>query len=300
MRVISLLASGTEIVCALGAGDCLVGRSHECDNPPWVRSLPSCTEPAFDVNMPSGEINREVSRRIRCGEPLYRIDTDLIQELAPDVIITQAHCDVCAVTPGDVDRSGCAAPAARILTLRAGTLNGIFDDMLEIAQALGRESQGRQLVCLEQRRLAKVRASASRRRRPAVVAIEWTDPIFAMGNWGPELIELAGGELLLGETGRYSRPITFDQIMCADPDYLIIAPCGFDLKRTASEMKILERYPGWSSLRAVAARRVALADGNLLFNRSGMTVSLTAEVIAEMLHGINFDHPTENKYWRWY
>jgi iron complex transport system substrate-binding protein len=299
MRVVSLLASGTEIVCALGACDYLVGRSHECDNPPWVRRLPSCTEPAFDVNMPSGDIHREVSRRIRSGEPLYHIDADLIRRLSPDLIIAQTHCDVCAVTPADVEHSGCDVSAARVLTLRAGTLEGIFDDMLQIARAIGRESEGRQLVCREQRRLAKVRASTSSRRRPTVVAIEWTDPIFAMGNWAPELIELAGGELLLGEKGRYSSPITFDQIVCADPDYLIIAPCGFDLKRTACEKEILERYPGWSLLRAAAARRVALADGNLLFNRSGMTVSLTAEVIAEMLHGVIFDQPTENKYWRW-
>ncbi len=249
--------------------------------------------------MPSGEINREVSRRIRCGEPLYRIDTDLIQELAPDVIITQAHCDVCAVTPGDVERSGCAAPAARVLTLRAGTLNGIFDDMLEIAQALGRESQGRQIVCLEQRRLANVQARTSNLHRPTVVAIEWADPIFAMGNWAPELMELAGGELLIGEKGQYSTMIAFDQIVRADPDYIIVAPCGFDLERSLREREILERYPGWNSLRAVATRRVAFADGNLLFNRSGMTVSLTAEVIAEMLHGVAFGPPTENKHWRW-
>jgi iron complex transport system substrate-binding protein len=299
MRVVSLLASGTEIVCALGAGDSLVGRSHECDNPPWVRRLPSCTEPAFDINMPSSEINREVSRRIRSGEPLYRIDTDLIQELAPDLIITQAHCEVCAVTPGDVERSGCAAPAARVLTLRAGTLDGIFDDMLQIAQALGRESDGRQLVCREQRRITNVQARTSNLRRPTVVAIEWADPVFAMGNWGPELIELAGGELLIGRKGQYSMTIEFEQIVRADPDYLIIAPCGFNLERSVREKEILERYAGWNSLRAVAARRVAFADGNLLFNRSGMTVSLTTEVVAEMLHGVIFGARTENKYWRW-
>lgn len=299
MRVISLLASGTEIMCALGAGDCLVGRSHECDNPPWVRRLPSCTEPAFDINMSSGDINREVSRRIRSGEPLYRIDADLIQELVPDLIITQAHCEVCAVTPVDVERSKCTTPVARVLTLRAGTLDGIFDDILRIAQALGRESDGRRLVCREQRRIANVQARTSNLRRPTVVAIEWTDPIFAMGNWAPELIELAGGDLLIGEKGQYSTAMTFDRIVHADPDYLIVAPCGFNLERSLGEKEILERYPGWNSLRAVAARRVAFADGNLLFNRSGMTVSLTAEVIAEILHGVIFGARTENRYWRW-
>src|SRR5579864_6465616 len=128
MRIVSLLASGTEIVCALGAGDSLVGRSHECDNPPWVRSLPPCSEPAFDVSVSSREIDAEVNRRIRSGEPLYRIHSDLIRELAPDLVITQAHCEVCAVTPADIDRTCPDAPGTRMLALKAGSLGGIFQD----------------------------------------------------------------------------------------------------------------------------------------------------------------------------
>jgi iron complex transport system substrate-binding protein len=299
MRIVSLLASGTEIVCALGAGECLVGRSHECDNPPWVRSLPPCTEPAFDISVSSSEINAEVNRRIRSGEPLYRVHDDRIRDLAPDLIITQTHCEVCAVTPADVERSGCNPRSALVLTLAAGSLQGIFDDIIRVAKALGREADGQAVVCREQRRLACVRARTACRRRPTVVMLEWTDPIFAMANWGPELVEIANGELLIGNKGEYSSAIPFERVLEADPEYLIVAPCGFDLQRTLREREVLERYPGWHSLRAVSAGRVAFADGNLFFNRSGMTVAQTAEIIAEILHGVTFESPAVNVHWRW-
>src|SRR5437868_9183418 len=191
MRVVSLLASGTEIVCALGAGESLVGRSHECDNPAWVKSLPACSEPAFDISVSSREIDAEVTRRIRSGEPLYRIHTDVIRELAPDLVIAQAHCEVCAVTPGDVRRSGCDSPPTQILALSAGSLDGIFESIGQIARALGIENQGCALVRKERERLQAVRNRTTGERRPSVVVLEWTDPIFSMSNWGPELVEIA-------------------------------------------------------------------------------------------------------------
>src|SRR5438309_6183665 len=133
MRIVSLLASGTEIVCGLGAGANLVGRSHECDNPEWVRGLPICTRPAFDVEVSSGEIDAEVRRRLKAGEPLYHVDTDLIQELKPDLLITQAHCEICAVTPGDVERAGCDVLAQQVLALTAGCVGGIYDGVTVLA-----------------------------------------------------------------------------------------------------------------------------------------------------------------------
>jgi iron complex transport system substrate-binding protein len=299
MRVVSLLASGTEIVCALGAGESLVGRSHECDSPPWVRSLPPCSEPAFDVSVSSREIDAEVNRRIRSGEPLYRIHTELIRELAPDLVIAQAHCEVCAVTPGDLERSGCATPAPTVLALTAGSLSGIFDGMLQVAKALGLEQEGRTLVCREQRRLEFVRERTAGRHRPSVVMLEWTDPVFAMGNWGPELVEIANGEPLLSSRGQLSSAMPSDRVAAADPDYLIVAPCGFNLERTLKERAVLESYPWWNSLRAVQTGKVAFADGNLFFNRSGMTVSRTAEIIAEILHGVTFETPSEDVHWHW-
>jgi iron complex transport system substrate-binding protein len=293
MRIVSLLASGTEIVCALGAGEALVGRSHECDNPPWVRSLPQCSEPSFDVSVSSREIDREVSRRIRAGEPLYTIDHDLIAELAPDVIIAQQHCEVCAVTPDDL----MPANRAKVLSLSASSLEDIFDSVEMVARALKREAT---IVSEMRRRLERVRQLTAGRPRPSVVLLEWTDPIFAAGNWGPELIEIAGGNPVLGTKGQHSRPIPAELLRDADPDVLIVAPCGFNLERSEAEEAVLAELPWWDDLRCFRDGRVVFADGNLYFNRSGMTVVRTAEILAEILHEIVTEQPAEGSCWRWY
>jgi len=296
-RIVSLLASATEIVCALGAGEMLVGWFHECDNSDWVRQLPSCSAPAFDVSVSSLEIDTEVRRRIRSGEPLYHIDGDLIREMRPDLLITQAHCEVCAVTPGDIERSSACTLTAQQIALSASTLADIFKSIREISQALGMQEQGEALVRREQQRLDMVREKAARFRRPTVVMLEWTDPLFAMGNWGPELVEIANGELLLGKKGEYSAAIPAEQLRDADPEYLIVAPCGFNLERSLQEQAVLERHPWWQELQAVRKGNLAFADGNLFFNRSGMTISQTAEIIAEILHGISFGG-TSSAHWR--
>jgi len=296
-RIVSLLASATEIVCALGAGEMLVGRSHECDNPDWVRQLPSCSTPAFDVSASSLEIDTEVRRRIRSGEPLYHIHGDLIRDLQPDLLITQEHCEVCAVTPGDIERSGACALSTQQIALSASSLADIFESIRRISQALGLQEQGEALVRREQQRLENVRERSSHFRRPRVVILEWTNPLFAMGNWGPELVEIANGELLLGKKGEYSAAIPAEQLRDADPEYLIVAPCGFKLERSLREQAILERHPWWQELQAVRKGNMVFADGNLFFNRSGMTISQTAEIIAEILHGISFDE-SGSTHWR--
>jgi iron complex transport system substrate-binding protein len=299
MRVVSLLASATEIVCAQHAGEMLVGRSHECDNPSWVRSLPACSAPAFDVSASSAEIDAEVRRRLRSGELLYHVHADLIHALRPDLLLTQAHCEVCAVTPADVARSGAGAPAARQLALSAASLQEILDSILQISKELDLDGQGELLVRSERQRMAAVRDRTARFRRPTVVALEWTDPLFAMANWGPELIEIANGEPLLGRKGEYSAPLPCERLREADPEFLIVAPCGFNLERTLQERAVLERYPWWPELRAVRTGKVAFADGNLFFNRSGMTVSQTAGIIAEILHGVPDGTVAEGVHWRW-
>jgi len=296
VRIVSLLASATEIVCALGAGEMLVGRSHECDNPEWIKRLPSCSDPAFDVSVSSGEIDREVRRRIHSGEPLYHVHGELIRELRADLLITQSHCEVCAVTPGDVERS--CGHGARQLTLSAISLEEIFQSILRISQELGLEDRGNAVVLRERERLDTVREKAAHFERPTVVMLEWTDPLFAMGNWGPELVETANGELLLGKKGEYSAAIPAEQLRDADPQHLIVAPCGFNLERSLREQAVLERYPWWRELQAVRTGHVTFADGNLFFNRSGMTVSQTAEIIAEILHGVSFGETTEGVHWR--
>jgi len=300
MRVVSLLASGTEIVCALGAGEWLVGRSHECDNPEWVRELPELSEPAFDVTVSSKAVDAEVNRRIRAGEPLYLLENAMIAEIAPDLIITQAHCEVCAVTPGDLERSGClVSGAAQVMALTAGSLDGVFAGMQRVADALGFSAAGAALAAREKERLAEVTARCMAKAAPTVVLLEWAEPVFAMGNWGPELVEAANGRLLIGNKGEHSRAIPWAQVLEADPEVLVIAPCGYTLERAMAEREVLEAMPGWSSLRAVKEGKVAYADGNLYFNRSGMTVVRTAEILGEMLHGEVFGERSEGVAWRW-
>jgi iron complex transport system substrate-binding protein len=285
MRIVSLLSSGTEIVCGLGADRFLVGRSHECDNPEWVRKLPVCTEPAFDVEVSSGEIDAEVRRRLKTGEPLYHINAALIQRLEPDLLITQAHCEVCAVTPGDIARTGCTAFAPQVVALSAGTVRGILDGILAVGEAIERRAAALALVEEMERRIAAVHENVRCNPAPSVVMFEWTDPIFSMGNWGPELVKAANGKLLLGEKGQHSRAIAWERVGEADPEFLIIAPCGFGLEKSMREAAILEALPGWFELRAVRDGKVAFADGNKFFNRSGTTIVETVEIIAEILHG---------------
>lgn len=295
MRIVSLLASATEIVCALGGGELLVGRSHECDNPSWVRSLPPCTSPAFDTTVSSGEIDAEVRRRLRAGEPLYRVHSEIIQALRPDLLLAQSHCHVCAVTPGDVERSGLGA--TRRIDLAASTVADIFDNIRRVGRALDREEAAEELIAQEQTRLETVRNVAARHLRKRVVVIEWTDPLFVMSNWGPELVDIANGDPLLGHQGQFSAAQPYEVLREADPDVIIVAPCGFDLQRTVREQGYLEQLAFWHDLRAVRNCEVVFADGNMLFNRSGMTVFRTAELIAEALHGCTFGHKTEGVHW---
>ena len=219
MRIVSLLASGTEIVCGLGAGKDLVGRSHECDNPDWVKRLPVCTWPAFDVEMSSRAINAEVSRRIRANEPLYYIAAELIARLDPDLLITQEHCDVCAVTPRDVARDGCQDLARQVLALSAGTVRGIYDGIFAVGKAIDRVAAARGLVADIQQNIDNVHRAVGRKPAPTMVMLEWTDPIFPMGNWGPELVEAANGKLLLGKKAEHSQATSWARVREADPEF---------------------------------------------------------------------------------
>ncbi len=284
MRIVSLLASGTEIVCALGAGDALVGRSHECDNPDWVRRLPACTRPVFDVSSSSRAIDSEVRRRLKEGEPLYDVDAPLIGELGPDILITQVHCDVCAVTPADVARAGCSTLSARVVALSAGSIAGIQDDIRTIARALGRDAAAEALIADMQRRIDAVRATVADQPVASVALLEWTDPVFTAANWAPELIEAAGGRAIESRRGEHSATVPWQRVVEANPDYIVVAPCGFDLERSAREAPGLERLTDWFNLSAVRTGRVAFADGNRYFNRSGVTIVETAEILAEILH----------------
>jgi iron complex transport system substrate-binding protein len=298
-RVVSLFAGATELVCALGAGDRLVGRSHECDYPSWVTRLPAVSRPTFDIGGSSREIDERVRERLRSGQTLYEVDLAAIAKLEPDVLITQTHCEVCAVSPADLAH-GVPPQLIRkpVVALGAGSLEGILDGFLEVARVLGQGPSGDALVSRLRSAVAAVAAKTAALPRPSVVCLEWVDPVFAMGNWGPELVDIAGGAERLGARGEHSTTTSWDAARSADPEVLVIAPCGFGLERATAEMQALAERPGWSDLRAVREARVFVADGNLYFNRSGPCLFETPAILAEMLHPAHFEPHHEGTAWR--
>ncbi len=287
MRIISLLASGTELVCELGAGHQLIGRSHECNHPEWVTLLPSVTRPAFLTDQDSAAIDAEVRRRVRNGEPMYDVDAERISHLQPDVMITQQHCRVCAVSPADFPmcKSGDAGDiAAQTLTLEANDLEAIFAGFRQVADAIGRTQQGYDLIEQYRQRLAALPGPDPA--GPRVAIIEWADPLFTCGNWVPQLIEQAGGRPVLCHAGERSGTICWSDLLEADPDWIILAPCGYPLARACAELPLLQTQPGWDELAAIRHGRIAIADGDRYFNRSGPSIIDTAEMLAEIMHGL--------------
>jgi len=286
VRIASLLASGTELVCALGRGDDLVARSHECDDPPWVTGLPALSQPTFDVSGSSADIDARVRQKLRAGQPLYVVDQERLRAAAPDIVITQVHCDVCAVSPGQIDpaHGWPALRGLRTVAMRGGSLAGVLDDFAAVAAAIGSKSAGERLVADLRAGLERWRDRLAGAPRRSVVCLEWTDPIFPMGNWGPELVERAGGTSALGAGNAHSRAAVWEAVLDADPEVLIVAPCGFGLERAAKEMPALAARAGFGALRAARTGEVYVADGNRFFNRSGPTLFQTLPLLAEILH----------------
>jgi iron complex transport system substrate-binding protein len=300
-RVVSLIASATEIVCALGFEDQLVGRSHECDYPPSVHRLPVCTAPKFDVHGSSLEIDRRVKEVLQLGLSVYRVDADLLRELGPDVIVTQSHCEVCAVNEKDVAEAVGGWLGSRVVSLAPNALADVWTSIRAVAEALGVPERGVRLV--EDLR-ARAEGVAARARtlpdRPRVACIEWIEPLMAAGNWVPELVEMAGGVSLFGTAGKHAPWMTWEQLAAAVPDVVVVMPCGLDLGRCREEMPALAHRSGWDSLSAARAGRVFLTDGNQYFNRPGPRLVESLEILAELLHPAVFRFGHEGTGWqRW-
>jgi iron complex transport system substrate-binding protein len=301
-RIVSLIASATEIVDALGQLDNLVARSHECDYPGRVKALPVCTRPRIDVNADSREIDRAVKESARTSVSIYDVLDDVLEPLHPTHILTQIQCDVCAVSLRDVEAALARGMKGnpRIVSLQPDSLEQIWEDVRRVARALDIPDRGEEVVRQLQMRMMELIPPGGAP-APRVACIEWIEPLMAAGNWTPELIELAGGVNLFGEAGRHSPWMTWEELKAADPDVLIVAPCGFDLDRTAQEMHWLTDRPDWRELRAVNSGRVYLADGNQFFNRPGPRVVETFQIITEILHGnpaLNSERERLGRYYR--
>lgn len=298
-RVVSLIASATEIVVALGLEDHLVGRSHECDFPPSVRRLPVCTAPRINVEGSSREIDERVKASLREATSVYQVHEAVLRELRPDVILTQSQCEVCAVSEKDVEAALCSwlDNRPRVVCLEPHCLNDVWRDIDRAAEALGIPGRGRELVARLQERMRAIVDRARSLPRPTVACLEWLDPLMAAGNWMPELVEMAGGVNLFGVAGQHSPWMTWDELKSKDPDILLALPCGFDIERTRREMPALTAQSGWASLRAMRQGRVYLADGNQFFNRPGPRLVESLEILAEILHPQAFRFGREGSGW---
>jgi iron complex transport system substrate-binding protein len=304
-RIASLLPSATEIVAALGAANELVARSHECDFPVGVDALPVLTEARLDAAGSSADIHARMEDALRDALSVYRVDAEGLADLTPDVIVTQAQCEVCAVSEDDVRAAlaqwgaGAKGSGAQLVSLTAADLSGVYDDIARVARALGREARGTTLVTEMRNRLDAIGCQAVEAGwKPRMMLIEWMEPLMAGGNWMPELINLAGGEGLFAQAGAHSPWVEWDDIAAADPEAILIAPCGFELERVAGEMPVLANLPGWNDLKAVRSGRVAIADGNAFFNRPGPRLVESTEIIAEFLHPDIFDFGHGGTHWR--
>jgi iron complex transport system substrate-binding protein len=299
-RVASLLPSLTELVYALGAGEQLVGRSHECDHPPQVAALPVLTEAQLDPAGTSRAIDDRVRSLVRDGLSIYRVDPAALRAVAPDLILTQDHCEVCAASLADVERAlaGSIGAAPRVVSVSPGSLAEVWQSFREVARALGRTAAGEALLAGLTDRVTEIgERAAALGSRPRVACIEWLDPLMSAGNWVPELVALAGGEAVLATAGAHSPWLDWADLETSDPDILVAIPCGFDLTRTRAELPALMQRPGFAELRAVQNGRCFAADGNAFFNRPGPRLLGSLEILAELIHPEHFDFGHAQRSW---
>lgn len=299
-RIVSLIASATEIVCALGFKSSLVGRSHECDYPPTVEQIPVCSSSKIMTEASSADIDDQVQTIVRDGLSVYKVDSKLLDKISPSVIITQTQCEVCAVSLSDVKKAVCelvrSAPA--IVSLEPMSLDDVWTDIQHVADALGNPERGKELVSSLQSRLQSLCTKAQKiSHRPRIACIEWTEPLMIAANWVPELVGFAGGRNLLSKSGGHSGYLSLDEFAASEPEVVAIMPCGFDIDRSLREMTSLTSSPQWKNLPAVRNGRVYVTDGNQYFNRPGPRVVESAEILAECLHPGCFDFGHQGVGW---
>lgn len=285
MRIVSLLPSATEILCALGLEEQLVGVTHGCDFPPSVSRLPRITSTGIPTDAPSAEIDRLVRERHAAGLPLYDLDEAMLLRLAPDLLVTQGLCDVCAVADSDARAVAARLPGrVEVVSLAPTRLGDVFADILEIGRLTGTGGRAQALVAASRARVEAVRAATERLPAPRVTLLEWVDPLYASGHWTPELVTLAGGREGHGKPGARSRRMEWQEVLDWAPEVLILACCGLDLPRTALELKRLRAYPGFAELPCARSGRMHAVDGDALFSRSGPRLVDSLEILAHLLH----------------
>ena len=290
-RVLSLLSSTTEVVYALGCEDQLVGRSHECDYPPEVMTLPICSKPKFNVDGSSIEVDGQVKSILQNALSVYYINEDLLKELKPDIILTQSQCEVCAVSEKDVKGvvKNITGINPDIISVEPNSVKDIFKDIKIIAEALDVVDKGADLIDFMKNRIRSLKKSYDDKSELTVAAIEWIDPLMAAGNWVPELIEIAGGVNLFGEAGKHSPWMEYKDLIEKDPHTIIIMPCGYNIQKSIIEIDSLIKQKDWKEINAVQNDKVYITDGNQFFNRPGPRIIESLEILIEIFHNDKTD-----------
>lgn len=289
MRIASLVPAGTEIVCALGAGDRLVAVTHDCDHPEYVRALPRLTRTTIPDGASSGEIDGLVRSAGERGESTFHLDGEALRAARPDVIVGQTICRVCAVTFAQLPASLPVTPV--VVPLDATSLDGLFADIRRVGDALDLGGPAEALVARLRARIAAVGRAVEGLQRPRVVCLEWTEPLFQGGHWVPEQVEAAGGTDVLGLPGERSRELAWEDVVAADPDVLVVMPCGFGTERAVREARALATRQGWERLAAVRSGRVHAVDGSAYFSRPGPRLVDGIEILAGLLHPLRVPAP---------
>ena len=296
-KIVTLIPSATEIVAFLGQKNSIIGRSHECDYPHGLNHVAKLTSPKINVDGTSLEIDKQINTILENSLSVYKVDVQKLKDLDPDFIITQAHCEVCAVSFSEVENivSKNLNKSTKIISLQPNTLNDVFNDIKRVAKDLNIENEfNNKLIENLNKRLLKIKKlSQEQESKPTIACIEWMDPLMIAGNWIPEMVKISGGTNILGKSGNDSHWIKFEELINKDPDIIIFLPCGFNIKKTKEELKIiLKKNDSWKELKAFKNEKLFVADGNQFFNRPGPRLIESLEIFAEVIHPkiFNFKH----------
>ena len=299
MRIISLISSATEIVSSLQCTDSLVGISHECDHPDSIKKLPVCSEPRFDINGKSIEIDQNIKSLLQEALSIFRVKEDVIRLLKPDIIITQSQCDVCAVNIKDVRIAieQVIGISPEIISLSPTCLEDVWNDILNIGIVLEKESIAEKVVKNIKNDISTISKNNKDKDPVSVGCIEWTEPLMFAGNWVPEIVKIVGGKSLFGVAGKHSNWSKYEELYQNDPDKIIFMPCGYDMNRTKVELSNLTHDARWKSLKAVKRNEVYLTDGNQYFNRPGPRLLDSIKIMHDIINNTNV-YNFKNYGWR--
>jgi len=294
MRIVSLLPSATEMVYALGLGDALVGVTHECDFPEAAKALPPVVRPALALEgLSQAEIDAAVSARLREGKTLYEIDEKLLLDLAPDIILTQDLCQVCAPSGNELSRAVMVLPnKPKLIWMTPRTLEGVKENIRELAEAAGVQERATALFADWDQRIAVVEARGRRLpQRPRTFCVKWIDPLFCAGHWIPEMMRLAGGDEALGREGQESIRIDWQRVRDFKPERIFIMSCGYPLPQAIEQAQLIKNYEGLQDLPAVQAGEVYVVDSKAFFARPGPRLVDGAELLSHLLTGAPWHGP---------